>query len=25
MTDAHDAIARYRSNLQDEIDSAALY
>ncbi|MBO9386119.1 MAG: VIT1/CCC1 transporter family protein [Thermomicrobium sp.] len=25
MTDAHDAIARYRKNLQDEIDSAALY
>ncbi|WP_448574508.1 VIT1/CCC1 transporter family protein [Thermomicrobium sp.] len=25
MTDAHDAIARYRSNLQAEIDSAALY
>jgi VIT1/CCC1 family predicted Fe2+/Mn2+ transporter len=25
MTDAHDAIARYRKNLQDEIDSAALH
>ena len=25
MTDAHDAITRYRKNLQDEIDSAALY
>ncbi len=25
MTDAHDAIARYRKNHQDEIDSAALY
>jgi VIT1/CCC1 family predicted Fe2+/Mn2+ transporter len=25
MTDAHDVIARYRKNLQDEIDSAALY